>query len=83
MVDLGTYIFKELNTGEIPPEYFLLMLTSKEYMSQSIYILLQYLVRVILYAKYNKVNLNKVMENQCQHLTMTHRNELLKLLQKF
>ena len=23
------------------------------------------------------------MENQCQHLTMTQRNELLKLLQKF
>ena len=23
------------------------------------------------------------MENQCQHLTMTQRNELIKLLQKF
>ena len=26
---------------------------------------------------------HKVMENQCQHLTMTQRNELLRLLQKF
>ena len=30
-----------------------------------------------------KKNLHKVMENQCQHLTVTQRNELLKLLQKF
>ena len=27
-------------------------------------------------------DLHKVMENQCQHLIMTQRNELLKLLQK-
>ena len=40
------------------------------------------LLRVILDAKYEKENLNKVMENQCQHLTMTKRNELIKLLHK-
>ena len=28
-------------------------------------------------------DLHKVMETQCQHLTMTQRNELLKLLQIF
>ena len=38
---------------------------------------------VILYAKHEKSDLHKVMENQCQHLTMTQRNELLKLLHKF
>ena len=38
---------------------------------------------VILDAKYEKADLHKVMENQFQHLTMTQRNELLKLLQKF
>ena len=37
---------------------------------------------VILNAKYEKADLHKVMENQFQHLTMTKRNELLKLLQK-
>ena len=41
------------------------------------------LLRVILYAKYEKSDLHKVMENQCQHLTMTQRNEYLELLQKF
>ena len=41
------------------------------------------LLRVILDAKYEKVDLHKVVENQCQHLIMTQRNELLKLLQIF
>ena len=39
------------------------------------------LLRVILDAKYEKSNLHKFMETQCQHLTVTQRNELLKLLQ--
>ena len=30
-----------------------------------------------------KADLHKVLETQCQHLTMTQRNELLKLLHKF
>ena len=38
---------------------------------------------VLLDAKYKKPDLQKVMENQCQHLTMIQRNELLQLLQKF
>ena len=40
-------------------------------------------LRAILDAKYEKVYLHKVMKKQCQHLTMTQRNELLKLLQRF
>ena len=40
------------------------------------------LFRVILYAKYEKEDLHKVMETQCQHMTITQRNELLKLLHK-
>ena len=38
---------------------------------------------MILYAKYEKANLHKVMETQCQYLTMTQRNEFIKLLQIF
>ena len=34
-------------------------------------------------AKYEKEDLHKVTKNQCQHLTVTQRNELLKLLQKY
>ena len=41
------------------------------------------LLRVILDAKYGKADLHKVMEDQCQHLKITQRNELLELLQKF
>ena len=41
------------------------------------------LLHVILDAKYEKADLNKVMETQYQHLTMTQRNDLLKLLEKF
>ena len=33
-------------------------------------------------AKYEKVDLHKVMGTQCQHLTKTKHNDLLKLLQK-
>ena len=40
-------------------------------------------LRVILYDIYEKAELHKVMENHCLHLTMTQRNEFLKLLQKF
>ena len=39
-------------------------------------------LHVILDAKYETSDLNKVMENQCQYLTEVQRNELLKLLQK-
>ena len=38
---------------------------------------------LILDAKYDKADLHKLTENQFQDLTMTQRNELLKLLQKF
>ena len=38
---------------------------------------------MILYANYEKADLHKVMETQCQHLKMTQRNKLIKLLQIF
>ena len=41
------------------------------------------LLLVILYAKYEKVDLRTVMETQFQHLTMTQRNESLTSLHKF
>ena len=40
------------------------------------------LIRVILDAKYENEDLNKVNKNQYQHLTGTQSNELLKKLQK-
>ena len=38
---------------------------------------------VVLYDKYQKSDLNKVMKNQRQHLIETQRKELLKFMQKF
>ena len=37
----------------------------------------------MIYAKYEKSDLHKVIETQCEHLTMTQHNELLKWVQKF
>ena len=51
-------------------------------MSQSMYILLQKRLCVILDTKYYKADLYKVMENNFQYLTITQRNELIKLLQR-
>ena len=40
-------------------------------------------LNVILDAKYEKADLHKVMETQCQNLTTTQHNKLLKLLHIF
>ena len=83
MVDLGTYTFKDLNTGEITPEESFTNDYVKEvYESEHVHTATKQLC-VILYAKYEKSDLHKVIDNQCQHLTTTQRNEFLKLLQKF
>ena len=83
MVNLGTYIFKDLNTGKITPEeLFTNAYVEKVYESEHVSTATKRL-HVILDAKYRKANLHKDIENQCQHLTMTQRNELLKLLQIF
>ena len=82
MVDLGKYIFKDLNTGKITPEEFFTNVYAEEvYESEHVRTATKRL-HVILDAKYEKSYLHKVMENRCQYLTMTQRNELLKLLQK-
>ena len=82
IVDLSVYKFKDLNTGNITPEESF----TNSY-TEEIHELKQ--VRssnkqfyVILDAKYENSDLNKVMKNKCQHFMETQRNELLKLLQK-
>ena len=83
MVDFVTFIFKYLNTGEITPEKLFTNSYVKEvYASEHVFTATK-LLHVILYAKYGKTDLYKVMENQCQNLKMTQCNELIKLLQKF
>ena len=77
------YIFKDLNTEKITPEASCTNAYVEEiYESENVDTATKRL-RVILYAKYEKSDLHKVMETQCQHLTIIQHNELIKLLQKF
>ena len=83
MVDLGAYIFKDLNIGKIKPEEPFTDTYVKElYESEHAHTATKRL-RVILDSKYEKSDLHKVMEAHCQHITMTKHNDILKLLQKF
>ena len=73
MVNLGMYEFKKLNTGNINPEkLFINDFVEEIYESEQIIDSIKHL-RVILDAKYEKSNLIKVVENQCQNLTETQR----------
>ena len=61
MVDLGAYIFTNLNTGEIKHgESFTVASVKEVYKSESIYTATK-ILRVILYAKYEKADLHEVM----------------------
>ena len=83
MVDLVTYVFKYLNAVKITPEgQFTNAYVGEVYESENIRSS-EKVLPVILYDKYEKADLHKVIETQCQHLTMTQRNEMLKLLQIF
>ena len=83
MVDLGACTFKYLNTEKITPkESFADDHTKAVYESEHVRTATKRL-RVILDARMEKSDLHKVMENQCQNLTTTQHNELLKLLQIF
>ena len=82
MVGLGTYIFNYLNIGKITPkESFTNTYVKEVYQSEHVRTATKRL-RVILDAKYEKSDLHKFMENQCQHLKTTQHNELLQILQK-
>ena len=82
MVDLGAYIFKYLNAGKITPEESFTNDYAKE-VYESWHVHNSKTIRVILNAKYEKLDSRKVMENQCQHLKMTQCNEFLELIPKF
>ena len=77
------YQFKYLNTGKITPTYLFTNDYAEElYELEHVYTDTKRL-RIILDAKYEKVDLHKVIETQCQHLTVPQCSEFLKWLQKF
>ena len=79
MVDLGAYVFKDLNTRKIKPEEsFTEAYIEELYESENIYTATKRL-SVVLVTKYENTYLNKVTETQYHHLTMKQRNDLLEL----
>ena len=83
MIDLGTYLCKYLNIGEIKPEeQFTDAYVEEVYKTEHVHTATKRF-HVVLYDKYKKIDLYQVMETQCQHLTTTQHNDSLKLLQRF
>ena len=68
---------------EITPEESLINDYVKEVYASERVCTEKMLSRVILDTKYDQADLHEVMETQCQHLKLTERNDLLKLLQRF
>ena len=83
MVDLGKYIFKDLNTRKSKPEEQFTDAYLKGVYELAHVRAATKQLRVILDAKYKKSDVHKVMETQCQRLTITQHNYLLKLLHQF
>ena len=78
MVDLGTYGFKILNTGEITLEELLTTSSAEKYELELLHTFTIKL-HLILDGKYKKENLNRAMKNQWQNIIETKFNDLLKL----
>ena len=77
MVDLGAYIFRYLNIGKTKPEESFIDAYSRlVYYSEHVSTATK-LLRLTLDEKYEKTDLHKVMETQCQNLMMIQHNYLL------
>ena len=74
MVYFGTYIFKHINIGRNKPEESFIGAYVKEVYDSEHICTTTKTMRMILDAKYEKSDLYKVIEPQCQHLTMTQHN---------
>ena len=66
-----TYKFKYLNTGKITPEESFMNVYAEEINKSEHVRTDTKRLPILLDAKYKKEYLNKVMNNQCQHLTET------------
>ena len=75
MIDLRTYEFKNLNTGELTPEYFFPNFYAGKTNESDQVRTYNKLLRLIFYVKCERKFLKKVMKNQCQNLIETQRNE--------
>ena len=71
MVDVSNYDFKYITDKTVKPEESFVNLYINECLESKNAISSTYRMRRILDVKYEKADLNKVMNEQCQHLTDT------------
>ena len=81
MIDMGTYWFKDLNTGKTTPNKSVIYSYVEELFELEHVLLSTKKLHTILGAKYKEVDLNKKIKNQWQNRTEKQCNELFKLLQ--
>ena len=83
MFNWGTYEFKDLNTGEIAPKEFFMNAEVEEVYDSEQFRTSTKVLSIILYDKYEKEYLNKIIKNKCQPLIETPHNKLLESLKQF
>ena len=72
-------MYKKLYTGEITPEESFTNAYVEEVYGSEHFRTATKILHVILYAKYEKADLHKVMETQCQHLKIAQRYQFSRL----
>ena len=83
MVDVNNYDFKSITDKTVKPEEYFINSYVDECIKYDSVISSTHRMHRILYAKYKKVDLNKVMTKKCQHLTATESHRLLHHLNNF
>ena len=82
MVEIITYEFKTLTDHKVKPEDSSIKAYVNECLESKVTIISTFGIKIVLDAKYEKADLNKFMEEQCQHLRSNKRETLLHILEK-
>ena len=83
IVDISNFDFKYITGKTVKQEWSFVTSYVNECLKSNSTISSTCTSRRILDVKYKKADLNKVMTEQCQHLTATERHRLIHLLKKF
>ena len=82
MVDVSTHDFKPLRDNKVKKEEYYINTYVNKCLKYDGTISSKCRIHRILEAKYKKVDLNKVMDEQCQHLNPNEQERLLHILEK-
>ena len=83
MVDVSNYDYAPLIDKSVEPEDYFLNLFINECFRSENKISLTWKMCIILDDKYKKEDLNKVITEQCQHLSTEERERIVAILRKF